>query len=152
VRDAEGKTALDIATDKGYSGITKLLKDCAEGRKLVSFISHTEKNTVSENINVECLKGKMNAGEFADSTTHINNSDSARSFKTTADTMQFHLNPRSGLHTVAVNGNLEELQRLVEAGIALDSGDPFRRTALWGAAKSGHKLIIRFLQSVNISN
>jgi ankyrin repeat protein len=33
----------------------------------------------------------------------------------------------------------------VEAGVALDYGDPFGRTALWGAAKSGHKLIIRFL-------
>jgi ankyrin repeat protein len=33
----------------------------------------------------------------------------------------------------------------VEAGIALNCGDPFGHTALWGAAKSGHKLIIRFL-------
>jgi ankyrin repeat protein len=49
------------------------------------------------------------------------------------------------MHTAAVNGNLEEVQRLVEAGVALDCGDPFVRTALWGAAKSGHKLIIRFL-------
>ena len=41
VRDIEGKTALDIATDKGYTAVTQLLKDRAEGRKLVSFISHT---------------------------------------------------------------------------------------------------------------
>jgi ankyrin repeat protein len=40
---------------------------------------------------------------------------------------------------------LEEVLRLVEAGVALDRGDPFGRTALWGAAKSGHKLIIRYL-------
>jgi ankyrin repeat protein len=40
---------------------------------------------------------------------------------------------------------LEELQQLVEAGTALDGGDPFGRTALWVAAKSGHKSIIRFL-------
>jgi len=33
----------------------------------------------------------------------------------------------------------------VEAGIALDYGGPFGRTALWNAAKSGHKPIIRFL-------
>jgi ankyrin repeat protein len=43
VRDIEGKTALDIATDKGYTDITHLLKDRAERRKPVSFISHTEK-------------------------------------------------------------------------------------------------------------
>jgi len=67
-------------------------------------------------------------------------------FKTTAeDTLQFQSNPRSALHTEAVNGNLVEVQRLVEAGIALDYGDPFGRTALWGAAKSGHQLIIRYL-------
>jgi ankyrin repeat protein len=35
VRDREGKTALDIATDKCYSAITKLLKDREEGRILV---------------------------------------------------------------------------------------------------------------------
>ena len=46
---------------------------------------------------VECLKGKTNAGESADSATA----------------------------TVAVNGNLEELQRLVEAGLNLDGGDSF---------------------------
>jgi len=27
VRDTEGKTALDIVTDKGYTAITQLLKD-----------------------------------------------------------------------------------------------------------------------------
>jgi ankyrin repeat protein len=38
MRDIEGKRALDIATDKGYTDITQLLKDRAERRKLVSFI------------------------------------------------------------------------------------------------------------------
>jgi len=33
----------------------------------------------------------------------------------------------------------------VEAGLALDCGKSFGRTALWVAAKSGHKLIIRFV-------
>jgi ankyrin repeat protein len=37
VRDTDGKTALDIATDKGYTAITQLLKDRAEGRKLSFF-------------------------------------------------------------------------------------------------------------------
>jgi ankyrin repeat protein len=69
VRDVVGKTALEIATDKGYTAITQLLKDRAEGRKLVSFISHTEINNVSESGNVEWLKGKMNAGASADSAT-----------------------------------------------------------------------------------
>lgn len=41
----------------------------------------------------------------------------------------------------------------MEAGIALDGGDPFGRTALWDAAKSGHKPIIRFLlQNVSCVN
>jgi serine/threonine-protein phosphatase 6 regulatory ankyrin repeat subunit B len=146
VRDIEGKTALDIATDKGYTAITQMLKDRAEGRKLVSFISNREINTFSERDNVECLKGKINAGASADSATDRNDTDSERMFKTTAeDAFKFQSNPRSALHTAAVNGNLEEVQRLVECGIALDYGDPFGRTALWVAAKSGHKLIIRFL-------
>jgi hypothetical protein len=105
MRDRGGKTARDIATDKGYTDITQLLKDRAEGRKLVSFISHTEINTVSESGNGECLKRKMKAGVSADSATDINDSDTAI-FKTTAeDTLQFQSNPRSALHTVAVNGN-----------------------------------------------
>ena len=33
----------------------------------------------------------------------------------------------------------------MEAGIALDCGEPFGSTVLCGTAKSGHKLIIRFL-------
>ena len=41
-------------------------------RKEASFISRTEINTVSESGNVECLKGKMNAGASADSATDIN--------------------------------------------------------------------------------
>jgi ankyrin len=146
VRDIDGKSALDIATDKGYTAITQLLKDRAEGRKIVSFISHTEINNFSESGNVECLKRKINAGASADSATDRNDTDSARMFKTIAeDTVEFQSNPRSALHTAAVNGNFEEVQRLVEAGLALDYGDPFRRTALWGAANSGHKLIIKFL-------
>jgi hypothetical protein len=57
----------------------------AEGRKLVSFISLTEINTVSESGNVEWLKRKMNAGRSADSATDRNNTDSARTSKTTAE-------------------------------------------------------------------
>jgi ankyrin repeat protein len=40
---------------------------------------------------------------------------------------------------------LEEVQRLVEAGIAVDFGESFGRTAMLGAANIGHKLFIRFL-------
>jgi ankyrin repeat protein len=40
---------------------------------------------------------------------------------------------------------MEMLQRVVEVGMALDYGDTFGRTALCGAAKRGHKNIIRFL-------
>jgi len=88
----------------------------------------------------------VNVGATAHSAVDRSDTDSARVYKTAAqDTLQFQSNPRSALHTAAVNGNLEEVQRLVEGGIALDGGDPFRRTALWGAAKGGHKLIVRFL-------
>jgi ankyrin repeat protein len=69
VRNISGKTALDIATDKGYTAITQLLKDRAEGSKFVSFISHIEINTVSEIVNVGWLEGKMNDGMSADSAT-----------------------------------------------------------------------------------
>jgi len=55
--------------------------------------------------------------------------------------LQVHTNRRTALHTAAVNGSLEEVQRIVEGGIALDYGDPFGRTALWVAAKSGHKTL-----------
>ena len=34
---------------------------------------------------------------------------------------------------------------MVECGLALNCGESFRRTVLWGAAKSSHNLIIRFL-------
>jgi len=59
--------------------------------------------------------------------------------------VEFQSNPLSALQTVSVNGNLKELQQLMEAGIALDCGEPFGSTVLCGTAKSGHKLIIRFL-------
>jgi ankyrin repeat protein len=146
VRDIEGKTALDIAIEKGYTAITHLLKVRAEEMKLVSFVSHTEINTVSERVNVECLNRKINAGASGNSATDRNDTEIIRMFNNTAeDAFKFQSNPRSALHTAAVNGNLEEVQRLVEAGIALDCGDPSGRTALWVAAKSGRKLIIRYL-------
>ena len=90
VRGIEGKTAHDIAKDNAYTDITQLLKDQAEGRKLISFFSHTEINTVSESGNVECLRRKMNAGATADSATDRSDTDSTRLFKTTAeDTLEF---------------------------------------------------------------
>jgi len=61
------------------------------------------------------------------------------------DTLEVHSNPRSAVHMVAVEGNLEEMQLLVEAGTALDYCDNFGCTALWAAAQRGHKSIIRFL-------
>jgi hypothetical protein len=61
-----------------------------EGRKLVSFTSSTEINTVSESGNVECLKRKINTGASAVSATVRNDTDNAGMFKTTAeDTLQF---------------------------------------------------------------
>jgi ankyrin repeat protein len=72
------------------------------------------------------------------------------------DAQPFHPNRRTVLHTAAENGSLEEVRRIVEAGIALDYGDTFGCTALWGAAKRGHKNIIRILletgSSTNISD
>jgi ankyrin repeat protein len=109
-------------------------------------VSHTDINTVSESGNVEWLKGKMNAGASADSATDRNDNDRAKMLKNTSeDTLDFQSNPRTALHTAAVNGNLEAVQRLVEAGVALDGGDSLGRTALWFAGKSGQNLIIRVL-------
>ena len=92
------------------------------------------------------MKRKMNAGASAESATDRNDIENLRMFKTTAeDLLEFQSNPRSALHTAAINGDLEEVQRLVEAGITLDCGDQFGRTALWVAAQNGHKLIVRYL-------
>ena len=146
VQDIEGKTALDIATDKGYTDITQLLKDRAEGRKLVCFTTHCHVRTLGDGNNFEYLQRTVNAGVSMDTGIENHDTDTARTFQTTAEgTMEFHSDPHSALHTAAENGNLEEVQRLVEDGIALDYGDSFGRTALWGAAKSGHSSIIQFL-------
>ena len=67
-----------------YTAFTKLLLDGAEGKNIVSFISHTAINTVSESCNVECQKRKMKTGASADSVTDRNDAVSARMFKTTA--------------------------------------------------------------------
>jgi hypothetical protein len=56
--------------------------------------------------------------------------------KTSAeDTLKALSKPRSTLHTAAVNGNLEKMQQLVEAGTALDYCDNFGRPELWAAAQ-----------------
>jgi ankyrin repeat protein len=84
VRDMQWKIALDIATDKCHIAVTQLLKDQANGRKLFPSISNTELNIVSDSVNVEWLKRKMNSGASADSATDRNDTESARMFKTTA--------------------------------------------------------------------
>jgi ankyrin repeat protein len=148
VRDIKGKTALDIATEKGYIVIIELLKDRAEGRKLVCSNSHTAIHTAAEGGSLKHLQISRNArlSTCIVTETETINIDTPLMSETTAEsTMQFSSNPRSALHTAAENGNLEEVQRLVEDGIALDCGDPFGRTALWGVAKSGHVSIMRIL-------
>jgi hypothetical protein len=68
----------------------------------------------------------VNAGESVDSQMDRIDSDSARTFETTVeDTFVFHTNPHNALHTAAVKNNLEDLQWLMEAEIALDCGDLF---------------------------
>jgi ankyrin repeat protein len=145
VRNITGKTALDIATVKGHTAIIQVLNDRAEGNELIFSILRTGLNTDSEISNVEHLH-LMNSGLCAGTERGRNGNYAARMLKTTAEgTVEVRSDPRSALHTAAVNSNLEEVQRLVEAGTALDYCDKFGRTALWTAAERGHKLIIRFL-------
>jgi ankyrin repeat protein len=81
VKDIEGKADLDIATEKGYTAITQLIKHRAKGRELVSFTSHNGVNTFSESGNGECMKRKMNAGTSADSATDRNDTENVRMYK-----------------------------------------------------------------------
>ena len=91
VRDIQGKTALNIATEKGYTAITQLLRDRAEGRKLVCSISHIDLQAKSEGGNFEHLQRRVYAGTSADTDTDKNINYRARMFKITAkDTLQFH--------------------------------------------------------------
>ena len=146
VRNVEGNTALDISRVKGYTAIKQLLIDRAEGRKLVCSISHIDLTADSVGDTFEHLHRTADARESAVTDTDRSGNKTEELLKTRGDnTMQFQSNPRSALHIAAANCKLEEVQRLVEDGVALDCGDPCGRTALWGAAKRGHKSIIRFL-------
>jgi len=88
----------------------------------------------------------MNTGACAGTERGRNGNYAARMLKSTAEgTLEVRSDLRSALNTAAVNGNLEEVQRLVEAGTALDYCDNFGRTALWAVAQRGHKSIIKFL-------
>jgi ankyrin repeat protein len=64
VRDIEGKTALNRATVNGSTAIIQVLKDRAEGKKLVFSNPHIELNTNSGVSNVEYLH-LMNVGACA---------------------------------------------------------------------------------------
>jgi len=139
VRDIEGKTALDIATEKGHTAITKLLRDRAEGRKLECPISHAD----SEGDNFHSLPRKLNTRAPAVKETDRKSNKGAQILKIRAD--KFHPKTRSALHVAAANNNLEEVQRLVKSGIALDYLDKFGRTALWVAASRGLKSIVQVL-------
>jgi len=146
LRNIEGKTALDIAAVKGYTAIEQLLKDRAEGRRLVCSISDINLAADSEGDTFEHLHRTANAGASEVTDTDRNGNNTEQLLKTRSDnTVQFHSNTRSVLLTAAANCKLEELQQLVEDGVAVECGDLFGRTALWGAAKRGHKSIIKFL-------
>ena len=138
LRDTKGRTAFDIATENGYSVITQLLRGRADRRKLVCSNSHTDINSAVESCDFEHLQRPVNAGVSTETATGNIETDAAPK-----NTLHIHSNCRTALHTAAENGSLEELQRIVEAGIALDYGDTFGCTALLGAAKRGHKNIIR---------
>jgi ankyrin repeat protein len=108
-------------------------------------IPHIGLSTDSEVGNVEHLH-LMNAMACVGTETDRNGNYAARMLKSSAeDTLEVHSKPRSTLHTAAVNGNLKEVQRMVEAGTAPDYCDNFGRTAVWAAAQRGHKSITRFL-------
>jgi ankyrin repeat protein len=146
VRDTEGKTAFDIAEEKEYEIITRLLKDRAEGRILVCSNSHADIDTVTELDTLEHLQRSLNAVVCITTETEKINTHTPRIMETTPeDTLYIRSIRPCALHTAAENNNFEQVQRLVKVGIALDLGDPFGRTAVWVAAKSGHKSIIRFL-------
>jgi ankyrin repeat protein len=110
VRGIKGKTALDIATVKGHNAIIQVLKNRAEGKRLVFSILRIDLNNDSEVGNVEHLH-LMNARACAGTERDMNGNYAARMLQTTVeDTLEFHSSTRSAIHTEVVNGNLEEVQ------------------------------------------
>jgi ankyrin repeat protein len=145
MRDIEGKTALDIAIEKGHDMITQLLKDRAEGRMLVCSNPHTDPQSESAGGNFENLKKAVTTEVSIDKATQKNVTGTADINKTRTEATVDFRNHRFALHTAAENGNIEKVVQLTKAGIAIDYGDTFGRTALWRAASRGHKFITRHL-------
>jgi len=144
VRDREGKTALNIATEKVYGVIIQLLKN-REGKSLVCSNSHTVPQMESAGGNFENFRKTVNADVPMDRATKKNDVDTARIIETRAESTLEILNQRCALHTAVENINFEQVERLVKDGIALDYGDTFGRTALWRAASRGHDYITPLL-------
>ena len=115
VRDIEGKTAFDIATGKGYGVIIELLRDRADGRTLVCSKSPTDIHSAAERSDFVHLQRSLNPGVSIHTATEKIETDIAPE-----DALQIHPNHRPALHTAAENGSLGEVQRMVEAGMALD--------------------------------
>ena len=145
MRDIERKTTLGIAREKRYGVIIQLLKDRAEERIIVCSNSHPVPQAESAGGNFESMQKTVNAEVSMDKATQKNDVDTARIIKTTAKATLEISNQSCALKTAAENGSLEQVERLVKAGIALDYGDTFGRTALWCAASRGHKSITRLL-------
>ena len=75
VRDIEGKTALGIATEKGYALITQILKDRAEGRKPLCSSSHIVLQSDLVCGNFEDLEKSVNAEVSMDRGNQKNNNN-----------------------------------------------------------------------------
>jgi len=72
----------------------------------------------------------VNAEVSMDRATQKNEDDTARMNKPSVEATLELSNNCCPLHIVVENSNFEQVERLVKAGIALDYGDAFGRTAL----------------------
>lgn len=104
MRDIEGKTALDIATEKGYAVITQILKDRAEGRKPVCSSSHIAPQTDLVSGNFEHLVKAVNAEVSMNRATQKNENDTARVIKPSVEAT-LDISNNCSLHTLIENSN-----------------------------------------------
>jgi ankyrin repeat protein len=124
MRNDKNETALLVATAQGHENIVKVLMAHGAGIGVRDIVGTTALDIAKEK------------GYFA--ITQL--------IKDRAEGRMLICSERpSELNIAAENGHLEEVERLVKAGMPLDYGDRFGRTALWGAASKGHNAIIRFL-------
>jgi hypothetical protein len=100
MRGIEGKTALDIATEKGYGVITEILRDGADERTLVCSNLHTGIYYAAESCDFENRHRSLNVGVSIETATENITTDATPEVK-----LQIHQNRQTVIHTEAESGS-----------------------------------------------